>query len=177
MFGSLIHSQTCSWKQITSWMLAPECHPGCVFSRPSFYKVTQRKIQHLIASTAPLCEQAQLSLVQSRDVQHVLVSCVICEKYQLCTSMSIPCTHIPPGTLLPTPKDGAEIRNQGKPGSLKWTQLCSINWQQKIARQSENLNNRNTEKYFEWKPTNLREVWDVPGDNSSASLSWLCTIS
>lgn len=88
-----------------------------------------------------------------------------------------PCTCIPTGTLLPTPKDGAEIRNQGKAGSLKWTQHCSINWQQQNARQSENLNNRNIGKYFEWKLTNPREVWDVPGDNSSASLSWLCTIS
>lgn len=74
-------------------------------------------------------------------------------------------------------KGWSRIGNQGKPGSLKWTRHCSMNWQQKIARQSENLKNRNIEKYFEWKPTNLRQVWDVPGDNSSACLSWLCTVS
>lgn len=174
-FGSLINSQTCSWKQIMLWMLAPECHPGCVFSRPCVYKVTKSKIQHLIVPTAPLCEQAQPFLVQSSSTR----ACFLCYLWEV-SVMHIhehPLHLHSPGTLLPTPKDGAEIRNQGKPGSSKWTHLCSINWQQKIARQNENLNNRNIEKYFEWKATNLREVWDVPGDNSSVFLSWLCTIS
>lgn len=33
----------CSWKQITSWMFTPECHPRCVFSRPCFYKLPKGK--------------------------------------------------------------------------------------------------------------------------------------
>lgn len=134
------------------------------------------KIQHLIAPTAPLCEQAQAFLVQSSSTR----ACFLCYLWEV-SIMHIhehPLHLHSPRNPLPTPKDGAEIRNQGKLGSLKWTQHCSINWQQKkIARQSENLNNRNIKKCFEWKPANLWEVWDVPGDNSSASLSWLCTIS
>lgn len=128
-----------------------------------FYKVTKRKIQPLIVPTAPLWEQAQPFLVQSSSTR----ACFLCQLWggSIMHIHEHPLHLHSPRNLLPTPKDGAEIRNQGKPGSLKWTQHCSINWQQKIARQSENLN-RNTEKCFEWKPTNLREVWDVPGDNS-----------
>lgn len=88
-------------------------------------------------------------------VQHVLASCVICENFQLYISMNTSLHLHSPGTLLPTPKDATEIRNLGKPASLKLTRCCSINWQQKIARESENLNktnNRNVEKIL-WMET------------------------
>lgn len=88
-------------------------------------------------------------------VQHVLASCVICEKFQLYISMNTSLHLRSPGTLLPTPKDATEISNLGKPASLKLTRRCSINRQQKIARESENLNktnNRNVEKIL-WMET------------------------
>lgn len=132
---------------VCSWM------PSWVCLLQAMFLQSHQKENTWLPHSCPVwTSTAQPCLLQRRDVQHVLVSCVICGKYQLCTSMNIPCTCIPSGTLLPTPKDGAEIRNQGKPGSLKWTRHCSINWQEKIARQSENLNNGNTEKIL-WMET------------------------
>lgn len=84
-----------------------------------------------------------MNTILVEDTQHVLAPCVLCEKYQLYMSKNIS-LHLQScrNPFLSTPKDAREIGNQGKPASLKSRQYCSINWQQKIARESENLNKK-----------------------------------
>jgi len=126
-------------------MFAPERHPRHIFSRPCFYKSPKGKYTPSLPTLLLCVNKHRHSLCRAGSRAPSICACFPCYLQEV--SIIHVHEHIPVPVF---PKEhcftNTKERNQGKPASLKLTRWCSIHWQQKIARKSENLNKTNNRK-------------------------------